>query len=412
MWPPRSIDVVAPPFAGHLFPLLDLARFLAGRGFAVRVLSTAGAAAAIRRCGLPAVELLPGRAAAVEAIANPRHRVGANPLRLYRQFAANLALMGRLRDQLRARWTDRPPDLALVDFAVPAAGLLARQMGVAWWTSMPSPCALETRTGTPAYLGGWRPRDDRLGRLRDALGRRLIRAFKGGVRAAFARELRALGVEAVYRADGTEAAYSPDRILALGMREFEFDRDWPPAVRFVGPLTAAPPYPHAPPTFPPHRPAVLVTLGTHLPWARRAAAAAVERLARALPDCVFHFARGRPGGTGADVRGNVHAYDFLPYDDYLPRYAAAVVHGGTGIVYSCIKAGVPMLVWPHDYDQFDHAARVVDRGLGLRLGRDPAAQLRRLLADDALRARVRAFQELAGRYDAHGAVLTALTEGE
>ena len=65
---------------------------------------------------------------------------------------------------------------------------------------------------------------------------------------------------------------------------------------------------------------------------------------------------------------------------YLARYGAAIVHGGTGITYSCIQAGVPMLVWPHDFDQHDHAARIVDRGLGLRLRASSVVDdLRRLL---------------------------------
>jgi UDP:flavonoid glycosyltransferase YjiC (YdhE family) len=95
----------------------------------------------------------------------------------------------------------------------------------------------------------------------------------------------------------------------------------------------------------------------------------------------------------------------------LPRYHAAVIHGGTGVVYSCIKAGVPALIWPQDYDQFDNAARVVGRGLGLRLTPNRArlvADLLRLLSDEVLRSRVRAFQGLAARYDAPSRVLNAV----
>src|SRR5262249_58186945 len=139
-----------------------------------------------------------------------------------------------LRDELRRLWAAARPDLVVVDFTVPIAGLLARGLGIPWWTSMPSPCVLETRTGTPAYLGGWAPRGGLAGGLRDAVGRSLIRFFKRGVAVLFARELRALEFPGVYRADGSEAIYSPECILGLGMREFEFERDWPPAFRFIG----------------------------------------------------------------------------------------------------------------------------------------------------------------------------------
>src|SRR5262249_26380617 len=131
-------------------------------------------------------------------------------------------------------------------------------------------------------------------------------------------------------------------------------------------------------------------------------------VAAQMPDCLFHFAMGQPGSMEAHARGNVRVYGFFPYDDYVPRYAAAIHHGGTGILYSCIKAGVPQLVWPHDYDQHDHAARIVARGIGLRLTpkRDAVVRdLGRLLSDETLRTRVRQFRELAAQYDPAGWVM-------
>jgi UDP:flavonoid glycosyltransferase YjiC (YdhE family) len=197
------------------------------------------------------------------------------------------------------------------------------------------------------------------------------------------------------------------------MREFEFERDWPKPFAFVGPLTGGPPFPHTAPRFSPGKPCILVTLGTHLPWARQRAVDLIEQIARRMPDCDFHFALGQPGSIDREERGNVHYYGFIPYHAYLPRYAAAVIHGGTGITYSCIKAAIPMLVWPHDYDQHDHAARIVARGLGLRLRPDCAQAvcgLRRLLEDDTLRSRVREFQGFSRAYDAGRWVATALRE--
>jgi len=360
------------------------------------------------------VELLPGHEAKVMAIANPNHRVGFHPLRLYQQLRMNFALMAQLREQLRQLWTARRPDLVVADFTIPIAGLLARSMGIPWWTSMPSPCALETRSGTPSYLGGWSPRPGLLGRVRDRVGRTLIHLFKRSMGLVFARQLRALSIPGVYRDDGLEVVYSPERILGLGMREFEFARDWPQAFRFIGPLTGGPPFPHVPPDLLPGKRHILVSLGTHLLWAKEGAAKLTEEAARRMPDCVFHFSQGKPGSTDRGIRANVYRYGYIPYDLYLPRFDAAVIHGGTGITYSCIKAGVPMLVWPQDYDQFDHAARIVGRGLGLRLkpkGADMVTRLRRLLADEGIRSRVRQFQALSKQYDAQQWVLAALQDG-
>ncbi|HVR39183.1 MAG TPA: glycosyltransferase [Thermoanaerobaculia bacterium] len=407
-----KIDFVAPPFAGHLFPLLELGRFLREQGYAsLRVASTEDAAEAIRLSGLTPIALLPGRAHEVWAIANTQSRTGFHPLRLYRQFRQNMALMGDVAEQLRQMWSEHRPDLVIADFTIPVAGLVARSMGIPWWTSMPTPCALETKTGTPSYLGGWTPNASLAARARDALGRGVITLFKRGVAMMFRPQLRTLGLRGLYREDGTEAAYSDERILGIGMREFEFERDWPKALQFVGPLTEEPPFPHTAPDFTDDRPAILVTLGTHLPWARERAAALIEQVAAQMPDCVFHLAMGKPGSNVREIRGNVHHYGFIPYDRYLPRYRAAIMHGGTGITYACIKAGVPMLVWPHDYDQYDHAARIVERGLGIRLKPrcdEVVRDLRTLLSDERVQARVREFQQLSTRYHAGRTVIAAM----
>lgn len=132
-----------------------------------------------------------------------------------------------------------------------------------------------------------------------------------------------------------------------------------------------------------------------------------------MPDCLFHFAMGKAGSISRERRGNVHYYGFIPYDQYMARYSAAVTHAGTGITYACIKAGVPMLVWPQDYDQHDHAARVIERGLGLRLKPtrdDVVAGLRRLLSDERLRARAAEFQHLSTQYDPRAWVMQAFRD--
>jgi UDP:flavonoid glycosyltransferase YjiC (YdhE family) len=55
---------------------------------------------------------------------------------------------------------------------------------------------------------------------------------------------------------------------------------------------------------------------------------------------------------------------FAPLGALLPRCAAIVHHGGIGTTAAALAAGVPQLVLPFAYDQFDNAAQVRRLGVG------------------------------------------------
>lgn len=101
---------------------------------------------------------------------------------------------------------------------------------------------------------------------------------------------------------------------------------------------------------------------------------AAEQLPAALPPGVLHLP---------------HA----PFSRLLPRLAAFVHHGGIGTTSQALRAGVPQLVRPMAYDQFDNAHQVQRLGAGLRLlpaQYAPAAVARaldRLAGDRVLQAR-------------------------
>lgn len=397
------VDVLSPPFAGHLFPLLEIGKGLEAAGHGVRVLTTHPGTEWARSAGLPFHRLMGGREQEIRAIADPGRRVGGNPMLLMAQFKANVLLMDQFKDELTRIWLRERPALVIADFTVPVSGVVSRELGMRWWTSTPSPCAIETRLGTPSFLGGWTPSEHLLGKTRDAVGRTITRFFKRLVGWRHHRDFLRLGIQGVYRADGLEAAYSPERILALGIREFEFERDWPEALTFVG-------YPGMVPDFASPRPRlrhasrnVLVTLGTHVGWAKDEAARLIAALAREMPDTVFHFSLGRPGETGVtDDGSNMISYDFIAYDRHVGAFDAVIHHGGSGITYACIQHAVPTLVWPHEYDQFDNASRIVANGIGLRMkSRIPqmAASLRELLTAPSIRRGCRVMQAHWERYD-------------
>lgn len=362
----------------------------------MRVVSTEEAQGAIAAAGLSGAALLPGRDAEIRAIAEPPHPVGSHPLRLHAQLRANLALLDDFSAGLRALWQGSRPDLLIADFTLPVAGAVARELGVPWWTSHPSPCAIETPDGPPAYLGGWRPGQGPLGRLRDAAGRGLIRTFKRAVHRLHRSRFRGLGFPALYRPDGSEAVYSDERVLALALPELEFRRRWPAAVELVGPVLYTPPATAPEPPFVPGRRHVLVTLGTHLRWRKEAMAAAVRRAASLLPGIELHWSDGDAQSDRRESAGNFHHLGYVPYTRYLGRYDLVVHHGGTGVMYQTLQAGLPALVLPVDYDQFDHAARLEAAGVARRLRQpeDLAAAVKKAIGDTELHAACRRFRPL------------------
>ena len=83
---------------------------------------------------------------------------------------------------------------------------------------------------------------------------------------------------------------------------------------------------------------------------------------------------------------------YVPLRPLLARAAALVHHGGIGTTAEALRAGVPQLIIPLAYDQFDNGARVEALAAGRMLAgararpRAIAATLRRMLDSDAIRA--------------------------
>jgi UDP:flavonoid glycosyltransferase YjiC (YdhE family) len=388
------VDFLTPPFSGHLHPALAMAQILSPH-YDVRIISTPGAAERIRTAGFRSVMLMAGVDGTLRSIASPPRAVKGNPLRMHRQFQQALKLLIALGSQITELYQTDPPDLLIADFTLPTGGLAAQRLGIPWWTSLPSPCVLETPDGPPAYLGGLPIRDNLLGTARDAAGRTAVRWFKLLLFRMYRGPLRKAGLQRVYRGDGSESVYSPERILALGLPQLEFAKQWPVAVRFVGPMLYTPPTGSPTPEFRAGCRHVLVTLGTHLEWHKNAVADAVREIAPRFPDVMFHFSDGTLDHSGSRVDGNFTRLSFVDYQRWLPRYDLVFHHGGAGIMYYCIANARPAVVYPIDYDQFDHAARLSHAGLALRLHRigDLEATLRRALNDVQLPLRCASFRE-------------------
>lgn len=398
------IDLAAPPFRGHLHPILGVARAL--RAIAdVRVLTTADRMNDVAASGLEGIPLLAGRENAIAAIANPSRPIGSNPMRLLRQFRETLDALDAVRAEVAMLWRENRPDLVLADSVLPSVGYAALAAGARWWTTVASPCAVEPRRGAPPYLGGWHHRDDWLGRGRDRAGLALVRGFKRLAFALHRARLRAWGAAGPYRADGSESVYSAESILGLGMAELELPREWPAAFQFLGPVMYTPPCTmRVEPRLESGRRHVFVSLGTQLPWAKAPVAATLRALAERERRWVIHFSDGnanvsRPRSAEDDSEF-FRRYDYVPYDKWVGRFDFVVHHAGTGVMFACVSAARPALVFPVDYDQFDYAARIEHAGIGSRLrswGDLPTA-LARTWADEKLGRRCEEMQASLAAY--------------
>jgi len=388
------IDLLCPPFSGHLHPMLAIGRALA-RDYDVRVISTEAAQARIRAAGLMGVTTLAGSDPALHAIASPGYALGSKPLRLRATFAKALPWFDAIKGELHALYRDDRPHLVIIDFTLLTAGAVVEALGIPWWTSLPSPCVLETDDGPPAYLGGWMPRAGLLGRVRDGFGRACVHGFKRVIGRCYRNAIQRTGLPGVYRDDGGEAIYSKACILVLGMQALEFATRWPKAACLVGPMLYTPPTASPEPLFIAGKRHVLVTFGTLLDWAKDEAALAVRQVARALPGIEFHFSDGQSGADTVQREGNFTRLPFVDYERFIDRYDVIVHHGGSGIVYYALRAGKPAVVCPLDYDQFDNAARLVHAGVARRIKRvqDLSPALVETLADQDMAARCAQFAQ-------------------
>jgi UDP:flavonoid glycosyltransferase YjiC (YdhE family) len=92
--------------------------------------------------------------------------------------------------------------------------------------------------------------------------------------------------------------------------------------------------------------------------------------------------------------------DYASHAMLFPHAAAVVHHGGIGTIAQALRAGCPMLVVPHNYEQPDNAERVVQLGVGRQLTKQKAtateiaSELQQLLSQPQYRERaqqIRAF---------------------
>jgi rhamnosyltransferase subunit B len=151
-------------------------------------------------------------------------------------------------------------------------------------------------------------------------------------------------------------------------------------------------------------PPVAVTFGSALTGGAGLYRAAIDACARLKRRCLVLSPYEIE--VPAAMRASTFVAAYAPFGDVLPTCAAFVHHGGVGTLAQGFAAGIPQLVVPLAFDQFDNAARLKRLGCGAHIGRHlfsgrrGARALSALLASPEVAQKCRRVANLSAESDA------------
>jgi UDP:flavonoid glycosyltransferase YjiC (YdhE family) len=195
-------------------------------------------------------------------------------------------------------------------------------------------------------------------------------------------------------------SYSPDLVLGLWPRLLSAPQpDWPRQARTTGFVAYDGPDAEGwtpPAGFPGGTNWLVFTPGTRMTHGAaffRAACSAAAELGRPT----IMVAKDR-SSLPDPLPENVTFLPYAPFTWLFSRADGVVHHGGIGTAGRALSAGLPQLIVPSGFDQFDNAARVTRAGVGLELHRKRLSSrsllqsLRRLLESEPIRRRCEAIR--------------------
>ena len=369
---------LTPPYAGHLNPMLALARTLVDRGHRATFVAQADLGPKVARPGIGF--------ASVGARSHPPGRLARMTARLgtttgvfgiggvIRDMAETTDM---LCDEVPAELRRIQADAIVADQTEAAGGLVARHLGLPL-VSVANALLIDREPAVPPAFVGWRYDPSAWGIRRNLGGHRvadwMMRPLLGVIdRHARCWDLR--GIETL------EDCLSPTLEISQCVAGFDFPRRTPPsALRLCGPL-------RLPETRGwegvPGRANVFCSLGT-LQGARRAVfetvASACDRLD--LPLTIAHGGK-LDGSAAAGLPGRPRVESFVPQRAVLQTVSAVVTHGGLNTVLDALAAGVPLVIVPLAFEQGAIAARIERCGAGIVV---PLRRLTPATLAEALRA--------------------------
>ena len=364
---------------GDMIPLFALAKTLQDRGHAIQIAAEESSRSACTAMGMSWQPML-----REPLVSTDLHQNEANPRNVFTRLRSTLA-----PDLFEAELDALLPlvlqsDLVIGNQLAYAAALACRVAGRRWVFSAASPLVIPSRHDAPfwPYLYPWQQRAARLG-LSQRMFLPLARLATRGVMQSQTRLYRRLGVSMPGH-PRFESMYS--NVLNLLMASPALapaQPDWPPRTLTTGFAWFDPPFlggddqEQAIVAFAQGGPAPIVfapggsTRGEPGAFFEQsvASARAMERRAIVVAAKKFH--------GQIPPHPNILVTGYFPYAR-LFRHASLVVHSaGIGALGWAARFGVPSLLVPSEWDQFDNARRAqrIDLGRVLDIGNYTAARI-------------------------------------
>ena len=407
------------PFAGHLHPAIAIGHALRSRGHEVAFYTGDSARSLVEAEGFRCYPFACVNEKRVVTLASSEFPYRAS---IWQQLRHAKQLQVKFREwlldtipqqvedleEVLASWR---PDVLVCDLAFWSPILVlgeTRQIPVAV-LSILAACILPGPDAPAWGQGAPRPRNQIM-RLRSTMQRKLLQWLSAGFLAHANGIRRRYGLPALH-CSVTEFAGQMPLYLVPSMREYDYDRlDLPLSVQYVGPCLWDKPAAAPPPDWllrlSGDRPLIYVTeatIGTGEPFLLKAAV----RAFRDLPVQVVMTTGAQRNAAALDFgvsAPNVRVEAYVPQSDLLPRTAVMVTLGGSGGVLAALKAGVPLVVVPTEWDRPENAQRVVESGAGLRISPKSCtperlrAAVERILREPSFRVNAQRLAAACARY--------------
>jgi UDP:flavonoid glycosyltransferase YjiC (YdhE family) len=212
-----------------------------------------------------------------------------------------------------------------------------------------------------------------------------------------------------------------DAYMQLSVPSFEFPREIPPTVNFVGTppiITGQAPLPSWAGDLDGSRKVVLVTQGTVANHNfDLLVSPTLQALANERDVLVVATAGGRPvDAIPGPVPGNARLASYLPFEWLLQKVDVLVTNGGYGSVNQAMSSGIPLVTAGTTEDKADVNARVAWSGVGIDLATNEPTQaalrtaVRTVLDTRRYRARAAAMRDEFRGIDTRSEILRVMND--